>query len=159
MRVEKTYDGIKTVLEGKELERLLERFQVYDMDYVQRYFETDDTPIAMKMTAYKVYADLYPAFEADMDNINNLETPDSRNVDLFFRTVLYLAVKCLYPTIQSGIFFDENPAAGEQGSAWTGPGTYFGNLSQKIRREVFLRSALREMGSKAGSGNEDSVLN
>ena len=159
MRVEKIYHGVKTVLEGEELERMLERFQIYNIDEVQRRFETDDPTVAIKMTAYKVYADLHPDFEIDKDKINAHQSADSRKADLLFRVGLYLAVKFLYPTIKSGIFFDGSPAFTDEDTAWTGPGSYFAGLSKKITLEGLVRSALGEMEPGAGFSSQESLLN
>ncbi len=159
MRVEKTYHGVKTVLEGEELERMLERFKIYNIDEVQRRFETDDPTVAIKMTAYKVYADLTPDFKIDINEINAHKSTNSRKADLLFRTALYLAVKCLYPTIKTEIFFDGNPASTDEDTVWTNPGSHFAGLSKKITLEGLVRSALGEMGPGAGFSSKESLLN
>jgi len=144
MRFEKTYDGVKTVLEGQELQNMLTQFSGYNLKAVKRRFETDDLTLAMKMTCFKVYADLYPDFKIDRDKINNKQGADNQKADLLYRVVLYLTVKCLYPVVKPEVFFDGQPSLDGE-AVWTGPGGYFKSLSQTTTLEKLLSSALKQL--------------
>jgi hypothetical protein len=155
MRYEKIYNGFKTVLEGSELDRLLEFFQVYETEEVKRRFETDDPLVVIQMTAYKAFADMYPDFDTTTKNINGLISPDSRKAKLLYAVTMYLTVKCIMPDIDWNIFFDVEPVIGKKDEKLFRPGTNFHKLSRQITVEVLLRSANMKL---PGPADVDSFL-
>ena len=111
MRLEKTFKGIKTILEGAELEKLIEIFESYNLDKVQTELDEEDPLTAMQMIAFKAYAKLHPNYQISVEKVMNLSDPDTRKANLLFRWMAFSTMKALLPDMQWQNYFEVDPLA------------------------------------------------
>jgi hypothetical protein len=155
MRFERSYGGVKAILEGEELGNLLDIFQGYRFDKVKRELKTDDPLFTLRAMAYRAYSDLHRGFEVSVETVNTQVTPDSRKAHLFYVVVLYLTVRFLLPDAKWETFFDTHPLEDAAVGPVGGPREdFFRKIAKGIKPQDIVRSALgMEGGAEALFGD------
>ncbi len=163
MRFERSYGGVKTILEGEELESLLVLFQDYRYERVMKQMRTDDALFTLRAMAYKAYSKFNPDFEVNAESVNTQVSLDSRKAHLLFVVVLYLTVKFILPARKWETFFDSQPLEEASGDPAGGfREDFYRKMAKKITPQDIVRSAMAmEGGAEALFGDtlNDPSLN
>lgn len=89
IRFEKTYNGVKTVLEGPELGTLIDALTELDLDGLKKPFKDDEAGF-IAVWALEAYKKVYPDSGIDVTNWEERATDDARKADLFYKVMVYM---------------------------------------------------------------------
>ena len=87
LRFERSYNDIYTILEGEELQNL---FTLYLRVYDSQTIEDKKSGKALVYSVVNSYLFMYPGCVVTEEDLAELNTGDSRKMDLFFRGILEL---------------------------------------------------------------------
>jgi len=94
LRFEYEYDGVITVLEGRELDRLLDNFF---RNYDEQRENESNRQKAFTAATLLAYQDLYGEDVICEDDLKKLSTADARKADLFYKGMLLMLYEITYP--------------------------------------------------------------
>lgn len=117
LRFEAKQNGVLTVLEGEELERLIKRFYWHHSREIKKHKEPMNAFLLSLARAYQV---LYSKDVVRQDDLRDLSTPDARKIDLFYKGMYLLLCEALYP--------DE-----DWEKKWLGKGSFMEFVNQVIQ--------------------------